>query len=61
MMNTHHILLNRTSETVLRFLPPYILEKHHVDAAIEALNEVLAGLSERQLAAAGQRGGKIGN
>lgn len=61
MMNTHRILLNRTSETVLRFLPPYILEKHHVDAAIEALDEVLAGLSERQLAAAGQRGGKIGN
>lgn len=61
MMNTHHILLNRTSETVLRFLPPYILEKHHVDAAIEALDEVLEGLSERQLAAAGQRGGKVGN
>ncbi len=61
MMNTHHILLNRTSETVLRFLPPYILEKHHVDTAIEALDEVLAGLGKRQLAAAGQRGGKIGN
>ncbi len=61
MMNTHHILLNRTSETVLRFLPPYILEKHHVDAAIAALNKVLGDLGEQQLAAAGQRGGKIGN
>ena len=36
------ILINRTSETVLRFLPPYILGREHVDAAISALDEVLA-------------------
>jgi acetylornithine aminotransferase/acetylornithine/N-succinyldiaminopimelate aminotransferase len=35
------ILINRTSETVLRFLPPYILEKEHVDIAIRALDEIL--------------------
>ncbi len=35
------IILNRTSETVLRFLPPYILEKKHVDIALKALSEVL--------------------
>ena len=35
------IILNRTSETVLRFLPPYILERHHVDRAIAALDRIL--------------------
>jgi acetylornithine aminotransferase/acetylornithine/N-succinyldiaminopimelate aminotransferase len=34
------IIINRTSETVLRFLPPYILEKQHVDIAIAALDEL---------------------
>ena len=37
------ILINRTSETVLRFLPPYIMEKKHVDRVIRALAEVLPG------------------
>jgi len=36
-----HIIINRTSETVLRFLPPYILEKEHVGQAIAALDEVI--------------------
>jgi acetylornithine/N-succinyldiaminopimelate aminotransferase len=35
------IVINRTSETVLRFLPPYILGKDHVDATILALDEIL--------------------
>ena len=61
MMNEHHILLNRTSETVLRFLPPYILEKQHVDAAIAALNATLTTLNERHLTAAGHTGGRIGD
>jgi len=39
-MLDRHIILNRTSETVLRFLPPYILERKHVDTAIAALNEL---------------------
>lgn len=34
------ILINCTSDTVLRFLPPYILAKHHVDTAIAALDEI---------------------
>jgi acetylornithine/N-succinyldiaminopimelate aminotransferase len=52
MMETHHILLNRTSDTVLRFLPPYILEKAHVDITIAALDATLAGLEEQKLTAA---------
>ncbi|WP_263381695.1 aspartate aminotransferase family protein [Granulicella arctica] len=39
-MLDRHIIINRTSETVLRFLPPYILERKHVDTAITALNEL---------------------
>lgn len=39
-MLERHILINRTSETVLRFLPPYILSKQHIDEAIAALDEI---------------------
>jgi acetylornithine/N-succinyldiaminopimelate aminotransferase len=40
-MLERRILINRTSETVLRFLPPYIMGKEHVDLAISSLNEIL--------------------
>ena len=40
-MMEHHIIINRTSETVLRFLPPYVLERQHVEAAISALDAIL--------------------
>ncbi len=39
-MLKRHILINCTSDTVLRFLPPFILERAHVDTAIEALDEI---------------------
>jgi len=39
---TEGILINRTHDVVLRFLPPYIIEKKHVDEVIEALDSVLA-------------------
>ncbi|WP_263357857.1 aspartate aminotransferase family protein [Acidicapsa ligni] len=39
-MLKRHIVINCTSETALRFLPPYILEKEHVDHAIVALDEI---------------------
>ena len=35
------ILINRTHDTVLRFLPPYIIEKKHVDEVIRALDRAL--------------------
>jgi acetylornithine/N-succinyldiaminopimelate aminotransferase len=35
------ILINRTHEIVLRFLPPYIIEKKHVDSVIAALDSAL--------------------
>ena len=39
-MLKRHIVINCTSDTVLRFLPPYILERAHVDIAIRALDEI---------------------
>jgi acetylornithine aminotransferase/acetylornithine/N-succinyldiaminopimelate aminotransferase len=39
-MLKRHILINCTSDTVLRFLPPYILTRAHVDTAIAALDEI---------------------
>ncbi len=39
-MLKRNILINCTSDTVLRFLPPYILERPHVDIAIRALDEI---------------------
>jgi acetylornithine aminotransferase/acetylornithine/N-succinyldiaminopimelate aminotransferase len=35
------ILINRTHDTVLRFLPPYIIEKKHIDLLIETLDGAL--------------------
>jgi acetylornithine aminotransferase/acetylornithine/N-succinyldiaminopimelate aminotransferase len=52
-MMARRIIINRTSETVLRFLPPYILEREHVDAAIAALDQVLASLTTTSAMLAG--------
>jgi acetylornithine aminotransferase/acetylornithine/N-succinyldiaminopimelate aminotransferase len=49
-MMERQIIINRTSDTVLRFLPPYILERKHVDAAVAALDEILTSLSSGALA-----------
>jgi acetylornithine aminotransferase/acetylornithine/N-succinyldiaminopimelate aminotransferase len=35
------VLINRTHDTVLRFLPPYIIEKSHVDQVIRLLDSSL--------------------
>jgi len=44
------IIINRTDETVLRFLPPFILQPEHIDTAIQAIDEILTAIE----AAAGQ-------
>jgi acetylornithine/N-succinyldiaminopimelate aminotransferase len=56
-MMQRRILINRTSETVLRFLPPYILGREHVDTAIHALDEILTEVAP-QTAGAQTTGGK---
>jgi acetylornithine aminotransferase/acetylornithine/N-succinyldiaminopimelate aminotransferase len=52
-MMARRIIINRTSETVLRFLPPYILERKHVDTAIAALDQVLTSLTTTSAILAG--------
>jgi acetylornithine/N-succinyldiaminopimelate aminotransferase len=41
-MMAQRIIINRTSETVLRFLPPFVLEREHIDRAVAALDGILA-------------------
>jgi acetylornithine aminotransferase/acetylornithine/N-succinyldiaminopimelate aminotransferase len=36
------ILINRTHDTVLRFLPPYIIEMKHIDEVVDALDRALS-------------------
>lgn len=58
-MLKRRIVINCTSDTVLRFLPPYILERAHVDTAIAALDEIFtthAGALNGAVAAGGHRG-----
>ena len=40
-MLARRILINRTSETVLRFLPPFIIGIKHIDEAVNALDQIL--------------------
>jgi acetylornithine/N-succinyldiaminopimelate aminotransferase len=41
------MLINRTHDTVLRFLPPYIIEKKHIDQVIQALDRALSSHAPR--------------
>ena len=56
-MLKRRILINCTSDTVLRFLPPYILERAHVDTAVAALDEIFTEHAAEQGATA-SAGGK---
>jgi len=42
------IIVNRTSESVLRLLPPYIIERTHVETFIAALDSILSELTAPQ-------------
>src|SRR5882724_9567572 len=42
------ILINRTQDTVLRFLPPYIIQRAHVDQVIRALDVALASAQPKK-------------
>jgi len=59
-MMKRHILINRTSETVLRFLPPFVLQKEHVDEAIAALNQILSEQTAAAVAAPSAGGHTLG-
>ena len=49
-MLKRHVIINCTSETVLRFLPPFIFERVHVDTTIAALDEVFTAHTAAQIA-----------
>jgi acetylornithine aminotransferase/acetylornithine/N-succinyldiaminopimelate aminotransferase len=62
-MLKRRIVINVTSDTTLRFLPPYILERAQVDTAIAALDEIFtehaaafAGAQNSQAAGGQNRG-----
>jgi acetylornithine/N-succinyldiaminopimelate aminotransferase len=59
-MMKRRILINRTSETVLRFLPPFILQKEHVDEGIAALNQILSEQTAVAAAAPNAGGHNLG-
>jgi acetylornithine/N-succinyldiaminopimelate aminotransferase len=40
------ILINRTHDTVLRFLPPYIIQAKHIDQLAKALDHALTNLED---------------
>jgi len=46
-MLDQHIIINRTSETVLRFLPPFVIEKKHVDLTVAALDSILTQIQKQ--------------
>jgi acetylornithine/N-succinyldiaminopimelate aminotransferase len=45
---TRGILINRTQDTVLRFLPPYIIQRTHVDQVIRALDRALTSTTPKK-------------
>jgi acetylornithine aminotransferase/acetylornithine/N-succinyldiaminopimelate aminotransferase len=50
-MMRRRIILNRTHETVLRFLPPYLITREHIGQTIAALDDLLMQHSSKELAA----------
>jgi acetylornithine/N-succinyldiaminopimelate aminotransferase len=59
-MLIRRILINRTSETVLRFLPPFLLGKHDVDVAIDALDTILTEHAPQAVGVSATGGTQIG-
>jgi acetylornithine/N-succinyldiaminopimelate aminotransferase len=41
------IVINRTHETVLRFLPPFIIKEKHVDQVVRALDSALPAIAAK--------------
>ena len=52
------LLINVTQDTVLRFLPPFLLQEKHVDAGVRILKKQLAA-AQKQAKAEKKRGRRI--
>ena len=46
------VLFNATQDTVLRFLPPFLLEEKHVDKGIRVLKKLLGKKRKKEQIAA---------
>jgi acetylornithine aminotransferase/acetylornithine/N-succinyldiaminopimelate aminotransferase len=53
-MMRRRIIINLTSETVIRFLPPYILERKHVNITVSALDDILKNVTQAGAVLAGE-------
>jgi acetylornithine/succinyldiaminopimelate/putrescine aminotransferase len=42
------VLFNATQDTVLRFLPPFLLEEKHVDKGIRVLKKLLGKKQKKE-------------
>jgi acetylornithine/N-succinyldiaminopimelate aminotransferase len=49
------VIVNRTDETVIRFLPPFVIQKKHVDHVIAQLDQTLEKNTAAITVAAGKR------
>ena len=47
-------IVNRTDETVIRLLPPFIIKKQHVDLTMRQLDEALVNSTMAATTAAGR-------
>lgn len=54
-MLEQRVIVNRTDETVLRFLPPFIIKKQHIDEVLKVLD---TALSRNAVQAAGMAQGR---
>ena len=52
------VIVNRTDETVIRFLPPFVVQKLHIDQAIDELERALAANTTAGLALAAEKRGR---
>jgi acetylornithine aminotransferase/acetylornithine/N-succinyldiaminopimelate aminotransferase len=57
-MLKNHVVINQTSDTVLRFLPPFVFERVHVDTTIAALDKVFTAFTAAQAAVPSSVGGQ---
>jgi acetylornithine/N-succinyldiaminopimelate aminotransferase len=52
------IIINRTHENTLRFLPPYIVTRQHIDKVVKALDTVLTSCTNASSGLAHKKSGK---
>lgn len=49
------VIVNRTDETVIRFLPPFLIQKKHVDEVVTKLDQVFTSQTQELAATAARR------